>query len=333
MLSDPECAPERAVLSDWAAGFVDRDGKFVLEFQTTYEACHWELYVHAVLKELGASIDFSYHAPDFVVSKGGDSLTIEATISAPSQGGAPAYGSGVYSIPDDFNELNQQAALRICNSFTTKVKKYRSSYGQLAHVRDKPFVLALAAFDRPHPQLAVNRPIFLSLYGEYYDEEATIESGADALIQYPLEEVEKRPGTTVPVGLFRTDEYSEVSAVVFSPVATWGKVRALADKPDGKMIFVTYRPQSNTLLPLVQKTLKRDYVEHLLDGLYVFHNPYADVPLDPHVFGHARVAQYVVDPRGGLEEIAPDDFLLLRHLFSVNEGADAMLEALDKESK
>jgi len=332
MLLAPECGPERAVISEWAADFIDRDGKFVYEFQTTYEPCHWELYLHAVLKELGASVDFAHYAPDFVVSKGESSLTIEATICAPAQGGAPAFGRGVPPIPEDFNELNREAALRICNSFNTKVRKYRSNYGQLDHVRDRPFVIALASFDRPHAQLAVNRPIFLSLYGEYYDEGATIQSGANTLIRYSVEEVEKRSGTTIPVGLFRTEEYSEVSAVLFSPIATWGKIRALADKPDGKTIFVTYHPQSNTLIPLVRKTLKRDYEEHLLDGLYIFHNPHAAIPLDSGVFGHDRVAQYVVDLDGGLKEICPDDFLLLRHLFSVNEGADAMLAALPGES-
>jgi hypothetical protein len=194
MLLAPECGPERAVLSEWAANFIDRDGKFVYQFQTTYESCHWELYLHAALKELGASVDFARHAPDFVVSKGESSLTMEATICAPAEGGAPAFGRGVPPIPEDFNELNREAALRICNSFNKKVEKYRSSYGQLRHVRGRPFVIALASFDRPHSQLAVNRPIFLSLYGEYYDEEATIQSGANKVIRYAVEEVEKRPG-------------------------------------------------------------------------------------------------------------------------------------------
>lgn len=331
LLLAPECGPERAVISEWAKGFIDRDGKFPYEFQTAYESCHWELYLHAALKELGISVDFAHHAPDFVVSKGESSLTIEATTCAAAQGGQPAYGRGVPPIPEDFNKLNREITLRICNSFTTKIHKYRSSYSRLGHVQNRPFVIALASFDRPHAQLAVNRPIFLSLYGEYYDEEATIQSGTNKLIRYPVEEIEKRPGTNVPVGFFRSGAFSEVSAVIFSPIATWGKIRALAYKPDGKLIFVTYHPQSNTLYPRVRKTLKRDYKEHLLDGLYIFHNPHAAIPLDPGVFGHDRVAQYVAEPDGELKEICPEDFLLLRHLFSVNEGADAMLGSLPGE--
>jgi len=35
------------VLTDWARGFVDRDGKFVTEFQTTFNSSFWELYASA----------------------------------------------------------------------------------------------------------------------------------------------------------------------------------------------------------------------------------------------------------------------------------------------
>lgn len=51
------------VLSDWARGFVDRDGKFVEEFQTTFNSAFWELYLFAVLKKYGLAVDFSRSAP------------------------------------------------------------------------------------------------------------------------------------------------------------------------------------------------------------------------------------------------------------------------------
>ncbi len=40
------------VLNEWARGFKDRDGKFVHEFQRTFDTCFWELYVFAVLKRI-----------------------------------------------------------------------------------------------------------------------------------------------------------------------------------------------------------------------------------------------------------------------------------------
>ena len=60
-------ARERDVFARWAQGFEDRYGKFVKEFQLSFESCLWELYLHASLKELSLPVDFSHHAPDFVI--------------------------------------------------------------------------------------------------------------------------------------------------------------------------------------------------------------------------------------------------------------------------
>jgi hypothetical protein len=48
-----------------------------------------------------------------------------------------------------------------------------------------------------------------------------------------------------------------------------------------------------------------------LDGLHIFHNPFAERPLAAEVLGHDRVAQFFVGP-DGLRTIEPDDFLLMR---------------------
>ena len=50
-----------------ADGLVDRDGKFVSEFQTTPNSSFGELYLHAVLRELVFVADDSFNRPDFVL--------------------------------------------------------------------------------------------------------------------------------------------------------------------------------------------------------------------------------------------------------------------------
>jgi len=57
------------VLNNWASGFVDRDGKFVKEFQSTFNSCFWELYLNAIMKDYDLSIDFSFPSPDFTITK------------------------------------------------------------------------------------------------------------------------------------------------------------------------------------------------------------------------------------------------------------------------
>ncbi len=279
----------------------------------------WELYLHAVLKELQASIDFSYSAPDFVANAG-EPFCMEATISAPPKDGQPAHGYSLDTLPTDFNRFNQDATIRLCNSFTSKVRKLRGRYSKLPQCEKKPFVLAIASFDRPFSHMSAFRPVISALYGLYHDEEQTIESGAQQMVSYNVSQVMKNASAPIDLGYFCSPEFSDVSAVVFSSLATWGKVRAVADNPSAKTIYTTYHPNPGLLHPKVKQTPKSEYFEHLLDGLCVLHNPFAKYPLRADTLSHARLAQGFVKPDGELDFDAPDDFLLMRSLMSIKGG-------------
>lgn len=60
MMKGDRFGPERAVLSQWAEGFEDRDGKFVRELQTTFESSMWELYLFAAMREWGLQSNLRY---------------------------------------------------------------------------------------------------------------------------------------------------------------------------------------------------------------------------------------------------------------------------------
>src|SRR4051812_6799187 len=59
---------EKAVVRSWAEGFADRDGKFVKEFQGSFNSSFWELYLYASLKMLGFDVDCTHDCPDFLIS-------------------------------------------------------------------------------------------------------------------------------------------------------------------------------------------------------------------------------------------------------------------------
>lgn len=307
-------APEREVIQQWAEGFEDRDGKFLKEFQTTFESSFWELYLYAALKEWGVPIDMSNNAPDFLVG-GQCPFALEATIAAPVAGGKPAFGYSVDDIPQEFTSFNIESAIRICNSFSAKVNRYRKYYSSLSHVKGKPFVLGIASFDRPLAHLASSRPIIAALYGLYHDEDAT-GSAADGVMSYNVTSAPKNESVNIDVGLFCDDKYSEISAVIYSCLVTWGKVRALADNPDALSFYSTFHPNPGKLMPRMRYTPKRDYVEHLMDGLFVLHNPFARHPLPIGLLAHPRICQMLPAADGELITHAPDDFLLVRMLQS-----------------
>src|ERR1043165_8454168 len=89
-----------AVLNDWATGFKDRDGKFVKEFQTTFNACFWELYVNAVLREYKLSVDWRFASPDFTVTAPGP-FTIEAAIASNADGSPPENRRADARLPEE----------------------------------------------------------------------------------------------------------------------------------------------------------------------------------------------------------------------------------------
>jgi hypothetical protein len=277
------------VLNEWARGFKDRDGKFVYEFQRTFDTCFWELYVFAVLKQYKLAVDFSHPAPDFFVTDNGG-FNVEATVALHAKDATPEYMKHGEPVPKDLNEFNRRAILRIRNSIDSKSKKFGESYGNLEHVKDRPFVLAITAIDSPHAFLASQRAIEAALFGYYVDEEKYLREGGE-LKGYEIDSVSKDSGSPVGLGVFKDEEFKWLSAVMFSSCATWGKVRALSADPNPNVVFeaVTYNP--NGTKPQVVRAKKANYTERLLDGLRVYHNPLATHPLDRGVFRHRDVFQ------------------------------------------
>jgi hypothetical protein len=90
LLLKPEYEDEKRELSRWAEGFEDRDGKFFVEFQTTFESSFWELYLNAVFRKLGQEIDYRYYAPDFVFKSVPQRIDLPVRTALPAYYGKPA---------------------------------------------------------------------------------------------------------------------------------------------------------------------------------------------------------------------------------------------------
>jgi hypothetical protein len=280
------------VLNDWSHGFVDRDGKFVHEFQTSFNSCFWELYLFAVLKAYGMQVDFSHDRPDFCIL--GLNLIIEATVASNSQGNDPEHARLNKTPAPDLNEFNLRTIVRLSNSLAVKHQKYLDSYAALNHVKDRPFVVAVTNLDQPFSFLACQRPIEAVLYGYYVDEERYLSTGGKGsrLKGEELRKVFKDNGSPIQLGLFTTSAYKEVSAVIFSNCANMGKVRALSSDPNPGIIFNALRFNPASGQPHLIKKTKPNYEENLLDGIRIYHNPYATHPLDPALFRHRSVFQW-----------------------------------------
>lgn len=270
----------RKIIQSWAEGFVDKDGKFIHEFQTTYNSGFWELYLFGVLKHLKIRVDFSYPSPDFISIE--KNLVIEATIAGHAHDDTPEWEKTILGVTyGDIFEIYKHSAIRLSNAFNAKVQKYRTNYCNLEYVRNKPFIIAISNFTRQDFNLHGDVPMQWLLYD-------VLEKKA----------VYKKNGAEVLLGLFQSDAFSEVSAVLYSSLATFGKARALSDDV-GNFTFHAIRIKDN-YIPIEIIADKSKYKESLLHGLRLFINPFAKHPIQINDFNDSGIRTFIPDKDGNL---------------------------------
>ena len=273
----------RNLIQSWANGFQDRDNKFVKEFQTTFNSSFWELYLFSVFKKYGFLIDFSKDSPDFVITKPYE-ISVEAVISNNAKNSIPEYERKIdlKNIPNK-EEIVRTATIRLANAILYKYKnKYLESYSQKEYVGDKPFILAVAPFEQPFFWEQTNCAINHVLYGlkgfEFRNPNNRIATEVTKCILEPF--IEKDNGAEIQLGFFADTQMQEVSAVLFSNVATFGKVRALTKNEDPRnMLFAFSKFNAKDVHPCTGILPKQLYSESLESGLCLYLNPFAKYPL------------------------------------------------------
>lgn len=296
--NEPLLHLEREVITEWANGFADRDGKIVKEFQTTFHSSLWELYIFAVLKELSLSVDFSKNRPDFMIS-GNVDFYIEAVVSEIKKGGrseSTRNENDTYSMLEpihkdqNFHSLIDEAITRHSNSILSKHKKYIKEYTKCDWVKeDAPFVVALGSYDQVNYGREFHYSMMALLYGFRFDPDDQKYVRVESII---------KPETTseIPIGIFADKNYEEISAIIFSCTVTMGKLTSLAvstneSHPTNFVLNVRHdidHPHYKIHI------VSQETPEELTDGLFVFHNPNARTPLPRSVFDGSNAIQVSV---------------------------------------
>ncbi|WP_035237455.1 hypothetical protein [Desulfobacter vibrioformis] len=291
---------DRQELSRWAEGFPDRDNKLVIEFQTTFNSTFWEIYLFALFKELDFELDWTHAAPDFSVNCEGVSLVIEATTASAALGKTPEWEKKLEEgVPKRFKKMNIESMVRLANSISSKHEKYNKSYKKLEHVKGKPFVIAVAPFEQPYFNMQYDVPIMALLYDYYVDEDAF----NDAPHKYPygppgvnLGTVTKDNGAEIELGIFKNGKYSDISAIMLSTTATWGKVEAMSGNDDlSRFVTTSWWPDGGGP-PIHKLSTSGDFKENIRDGLVVLHNPFTDKKIAPDIFRKSGIVQVFYDP-------------------------------------
>jgi hypothetical protein len=212
-------------------------------------------------------------------------INIEAVTANHANDSEPEWASNTSNnkIREDKDFLNF-SCVRILNAIDSKHKKFLKTYSKYDHVQGKPFVIAVAPFEQSMFFIQNNEAIIRVLYGQGIDK-------SDGYKQEFVQEVIKGAGAALELGFFTNNKYKEVSAVIFSTTATFGK--GITQSTLSRMVR-TGRHHSDKGLIVELKENKKHFETHL-DGLQIHHNPYAECKLDSEAFDNYEITHYFYD--------------------------------------
>jgi hypothetical protein len=171
-----------------------------------------------------------------------------------------------------------QSTIRLSNALMGKSEACKRRYASLPHLAGRAYVVAIANYSRQDFNFLGD----VAMQHLLFDPENK-------------KEVLKANGSAVRLGLFKSNSYAHISAVIFSSVATFGKTRALG-KHEGEFVFYATRIRNNEPIRIIARNT--EYKESLTDGLKLYTNPYAAIQLDVTLFEDPGIWRYVAKKDG-----------------------------------
>ena len=296
----------RQMMNDSFARFIEKDGNFVEQFQTTgFNTRTFELYVSELLHSEGFAFNAAEPQPDFCVAKNGVQLAIECTTANPTDDGKGALN--VYKpINDKDRDLEglkarqeNEVPIRIAGALRNKLrhqlnkKKDPKAYWELPHVIGNPFVLAIQTFHEHGALGFSNAPVVRYLYG--IEQTPTWDESGNLVIKTEQVHEHTHDGRVIPSGFFNQPDAENVSAVLWTNAGTVAKFSRMAlsgPYPDEDMTYLRFGsmfdfdPNANAPLPFAYIVGDPDTpVETWGQEANLFHNPNAKYPIANDLFG------------------------------------------------
>ena len=284
--------PGRLMLDEIGAEFEDPDGNFLEQFQTTgFDSRYFELYLFAYFTRSGFTIDRAKPYPDFIVTRNGVRVAVEATTVNPSKSGALfEHGKEIKDLsPDNLAEyLKNELPVRFGGPVFSKLNK---EYWNLPHCRRLPFVIAIEAFHDDEAlamsEAALTNYLFGLEYSGKYDKNGQLEIAESPLLEH------KVGNKQVASGLFSQAESKNLSAILFTNSGTNAKFSRMgyqhghgSDDFDIYRHGYCYNPDPDAMDPTLFSYDMNEPIafEPWGQGLMVIHNPNATYPLPKDFF-------------------------------------------------
>ena len=294
MRMSPASEPARLMANEIFQDFPDTDGNFVEQFQTTgFDSRIFELYLYAYLSRSSYSVNREHEQPDFIVTKGGVAIAIEATTVNPTQTKDTIDTRKIVDLTTEElrEKVENELPIRFGGPLFSKLNK---EYWQLEQCRGIPIVFAIEAFQEEGSLYFSDSSLGQYLYGLRHYPDWT-EDGH--LIVRSTEIRDHKWGAKViPSNFFGQPNAEHISAVIFSNSGTYTKFCRMGYQAGyyrGNMRGIRhgtcYDPDPDATKPLEFSYEVDDppVLETWGQGLMVFHNPRTLFPVPRGYFVNA----------------------------------------------
>lgn len=287
----------KAAIDDISHYFDDRDGNFVEQLQTLngFDARIWELYLLCYFREEGLNLDKRYDVPDFILYKEGERVAVEAVTIQRKQKGYENSFIPNYTQEEMFQKLENEIPLMFGSSLYSKLKHTceNKRYWELPQCKDIPLIFAIEDFHEDASMMWTFNGIITMLYG--IDQEIEQDAAGNNILKHSSGKAVIKDGKTGIVEitpLFLDKAFENVSAVMFSATGTLSKFNRMGRQAGlgtkNTIMFQTrcsYNKAPNAILPIYSgRVIDETCNETWADGISIFHNPFARIPLDPSLF-------------------------------------------------
>lgn len=293
-------AGTRKLIKDIYSSMDDPDGNFLSDFQSYgFHSRLFELACYGYLKSQGFSINSNYARPDFVVSFGKDKIAIEAVTVNPSIGLAPDISMDVSYPKFSFEELFDKST----NEFPIRmgialIKKLQKRYWLLPHCQGIPFVLFISPFYEPGSIFNIDDSLARYLYGGWDKFPDWVNYNGVFTRVVPIITHEYK-GKELTTNFFSQPMSEHVSAVIYCNSYTVSKFFRMAIQRGFESKFQAIRSGTCLIPDENGDVLIRDFrylvanpeapIETWFQGLTVFHNPKAIIPLPQNILKSTNV--------------------------------------------
>ncbi len=272
-------------MQQWIADFTSPDGekKAIDQFQSTFHSVFLELYLNQLLRLSGAKIDTTQIAPDFKAETPELTYFVEATVANFANDinlENQRTERDVYGESDHY-EILDESILRTWRRINEKSGDFKR-YGEEA--KSSPFVIAIGDFGQiNYGQASYYAPLAV-LYNAYHDprDKTDLKNLCEDSFDREYKYKKGHGGETqdkYELGFFsseKSEKYKHISAVIYTCTLTLGKLSSLVTDHGFLDKYVCVEREA---LRKIRKSGDSPD-ESLGDGVFVFHNPFAEHPLE-----------------------------------------------------